>query len=104
MDERTEVTSACGGRDEFASFQNGQTIALLDNASHVIAQGVLTNCQWTDWRFNGGRATAKPTFTFTIAGVPETTSYTPRVGSTTWPSVALAAIRDAGWRLVLEVD
>jgi hypothetical protein len=104
VDDRIDVNGVCGGRGQFASFRNGQTIALLDGASRIVGQGVLANCQWTDWRFTNGRVTAKPTFTFTIAGVPEVESYRARVGSTTWPSVSLTTLRNAGWRLALEVD
>jgi hypothetical protein len=104
VDDRTDVNGVCGGRGEFASFRNGQPIVLLDGASRVVGLGMLANCRWTDWRFTNGRVTAKPTFTFTIAGVPEVDSYAARVGSTTWPSVSLAAMQNASWRLALEVD
>jgi hypothetical protein len=39
-----------------------------------------------------------------MTGVPETATYTPLIGSTTWPSVTLTSIRNAGWQLALEVD
>jgi hypothetical protein len=104
VDDRTVVSDDCGGAGRFAEFHDGQMIALLDASGQIVGEGLLADCRWTDWRLTGRRITAKPEFTFTISGVPETSSYMPRVGSTSWPPVTLTSIRDAGFRLVLVVD
>jgi hypothetical protein len=70
----------------------------------VVGQGVLAACRRTDWRFASGTLTAKPEFSFTMDGVVEVASYTPRVGSQTWPAVSLKDLHSAGWDLDLEVD
>jgi hypothetical protein len=69
-----------------------------------VGQGVLSSCRFTDWRFVSGELTAKPEFSFSISGVAEVASYTPRVGSTTWPAISLTSMRNSGWSLDLEVD
>ena len=76
---------------------------LTDSSGRVVGQGVLTGCRWTDGRFVPGSLTAKPQFSFTITSEVEVASFTPQVAWKTWPAVSLNALRNAGWRLDLEV-
>ena len=103
VDTRTTVSATCGGSGSLAALQNGQAISLFDANGNVVGQSVLTSCRWTDWRFVSGALTAKPEFSFTIAGVAEVSSYTARVAGTSWAPVTLNALRNAGWRLDLVV-